>query len=1043
MPTGGIEERRFVTIAHHLAAGVALIATSTALSQLAPTTDSTQWVPGELIVGFHDDVSLIGIDGILPYVGDLLDVREIPHAPHPKGQSRGVHPLAMVRVLSIDPGADVVAIAADLEASGLVRYAHPNWTIELCDVPNDPHWGSQYGPAIMDAPLAWDLTQGDASIIVCVADTGTNFGHEDFQGDAIWVNEDEVAGNGVDDDGNGYIDDIVGWDGYYGDNDPTDGAGHGSHVAGTIAARLNNGVGMAGMANVRIMTFKVFSDGGGGTWEALTAAVYYAVDNGALTFNISGGGGGGLGALAEACTYAWDNGMTVVAAAGNYDSNAEFYPAWYPEVLSIAATDSSDNRAGFSNWGPEIDVAAPGVDVFSAWWDSSGAYTTISGTSMASPHACGVTALMYSINPDLTPQEVRDTLRATAVDLGDAGFDEYFGYGRVDAYAAVLAVAPSDLTMTVEGLVGRVDPDSDTVLSVMIEEVAGSLDPGTPTLHVRLQGTGTFTEIPLTAIAEGQFEGVLEAGDCDDHLEVFLSAASTGGEVVMYPEEGDTSPHLAKVAWLLPLSVTDGETDGDWSSAGGDASAGHWERGTPVDDPSWPFDPTGDGDGSGQCWLTENTNGNSDVDGGSTHLESAVFDGSDGELQISYMYLLLLAGNTEDDSLTLSIESDGSGKWIEVARHDENGDVAWFDHTISHDDLEAAGVTMSPEMRLRFTATDGGSGSTVEAGLDAIAISKVSCELPVYGGCCVGITCFETTEGDCTGTWYGAGTDCTSTNCGGIAHAIVGHDLLSIDQPNWTVDIYIQMPNGMRLDAVAGTGEQTKMVSTSSSFFQDGLGGPTSKDINPALYDISPDLEYDSRVTIGCLDRDGDPWDANVLSDIGIDWTDFENGSDIVSTDGTWYVTPDDDQGQAIEFTADDCSQEYGVLVARLTTFDLDSQIEFQAFLQGKDASGETWSGTAYQMVAYLPTEDCNDNGVSDTCDIANGTSDDADGNGIPDECEDGCDGDVNGDGVVGVNDLLEVIDQWGNAGGSGDVNGDGTVGINDLLAVIDAWGPC
>jgi V8-like Glu-specific endopeptidase len=317
---------------------------------------------------------------------------------------------------------------------------------------------------------------------------------------------------------------------------------------------------------------------------------------------------------------------------------------------------------------------------------------------------------------------------------------------------------------------------------------------------------------------------------------------------------------------------------------------------------------------------------------------------------------------------------------------------------------------------------------------DNVSCSGNPCAV-AEGACCLGTSCYQSTESDCGGEWLGEGVDCEDNSCTdfefqGLGYSVVGHDLVDTGgQMTWTVDVYAKLNEGERLDAVAGTEGVTKTISTSGTFYQHAYGGPTSISVNPALFDAFPDLRYDSRVTIGALDSSGDPYGSNVLSDIGIDWDNFENGGAVVSDNGTWYVTPEDEQGEARAFVDSDCGEYYGVLIARLTTYGASSAIQVEAFLQGKDASGETWMGEDMQVMTYVPTEDCNANGVSDTCDIANGTSQDADGNGIPDECEQ-CDGDYTGDGMVGVADLLFVIDQWGSG-----------YGVTELLVVLDQWG--
>ncbi|UCD74515.1 MAG: S8 family serine peptidase [Phycisphaerales bacterium] len=405
-----------------------------------PTGDpKIEYVPDELIIGFDDVPTEASLDALRTQFPAIIRMREINHAPHPKNDPTGVHPLAMVRVANLSPGSDVPGLSDSLSAMPGIDYAHPNYIMRPALVPNDPFWNSQYGPQIVQAPTAWDTTTGSASIVVAVADTGINFQHQDFQNGMIWTNPGEIPGNGIDDDNNGYIDDVNGWDCLNDDNYPYDTAGHGSHVAGILGARLNNGLGIAGMAQVTVMPLQVFNPGG--TWEAITEAIYYATDNGAKALNYSGGGYGGTGSLSNACQYAWSNGTTVVAAAGNNNSSSPFYPAAYTPVLAISGTDSNDNRYGSSNYGNWIDVAAPGVNVFSCWSGGSSSYNYATGTSMSSPHACGLVGLMYSVNPNLTPQEVRNLLRDNADDLGAAGFDIYFGYGRINAANTIAAIS--------------------------------------------------------------------------------------------------------------------------------------------------------------------------------------------------------------------------------------------------------------------------------------------------------------------------------------------------------------------------------------------------------------------------------------------------------------------------------------------------------------------------------------------------------------------------------------------------------------------------
>ncbi len=406
-----------------------------------------QYVTSELVIGFGAVPQAGAMAQVERVLGGPADWREIPHAPHPKNDPNGVHPLAMVRVLTLPEGVDPLAVAGAVRALEGVRYAHPNWLTEIAFEPNDPRWNQQCGPQAINAPAAWDITRGSSDIVIAVADTGLNFSHEEFQGN-VYVNPDEIAGNGIDDDNNGYVDDINGRDCIDDTNNMTDGNGHGTHVSGTAAAPINNNLGIAGMSDSSVMVLQVFRSNGGGTWEAIAEAVFYATDNDADLLNYSGGGGGGDGLLSDAVDYAWDNGMPVVAAAGNNNSSSRFYPAAYTPVLAISGTDCNDGRYNNSNRGDWLDVGAPGVDILSSDVGGSSSYSTKTGTSMSSPHVSGLVALMLSLNGDLTPQEIRDLLRDNAVDLGDAGYDSLFGYGRVDSLATLLAVpsgCPADL----------------------------------------------------------------------------------------------------------------------------------------------------------------------------------------------------------------------------------------------------------------------------------------------------------------------------------------------------------------------------------------------------------------------------------------------------------------------------------------------------------------------------------------------------------------------------------------------------------------------
>lgn len=325
----------------------------------------------------------------------------------------------------------------------------------------DPMFSSQWGMADNDVKGAWSLagTKGDDQVIVAVIDTGVDYTHEDLV-DNMWRNPGEVgkdangaekATNGIDDDGNGFIDDVVGWDFGRNDSKPYDlsksgfellmggNPGHGTHCAGNVAARGDNGKGIAGVApNIKIMALRFLTEDGSGTTDGAIGAIKYGVDNGAQILSNSWGSEGdgddqaASQALKDAIQYAMDNNVLFVAAAGNghqgvgYDNDTDAkpgYPASYTHdnIISVAALNSSDGLGAFSNWGrTSVDIGAPGVKVFSTVPDNVYQDTVINipgfivatwdGTSMATPHVAGAAALYLSKHPNADWKEMKDAI---------------------------------------------------------------------------------------------------------------------------------------------------------------------------------------------------------------------------------------------------------------------------------------------------------------------------------------------------------------------------------------------------------------------------------------------------------------------------------------------------------------------------------------------------------------------------------------------------------------------------------------------------------
>ena len=276
---------------------------------------------------------------------------------------------------------------------------------------------NDWGVNLVNAPEAWARGYTGQGIVVAVLDTGVDRNHADLAGN-IWTNGGEIANDGLDNDGNGYVDDVYGWNFANGNNNTLDGNRHGTHVAGTIAA-ANNGFGATGVAyNSRIMPVKVLSDSGSGSYSGVAQGIRYAVDNGADVINMSLGGGSTDSAVQSALQYASSRGVIVVMAAGNAGAAQPGYPASSATSwgLAVGAVDSSNQMASFSNRAGSNSsmryVTAPGVQVYSTL--PNGGYGFLSGTSMAAPHVAGVVALMLSANPNLTDAQVRQIITATA-----------------------------------------------------------------------------------------------------------------------------------------------------------------------------------------------------------------------------------------------------------------------------------------------------------------------------------------------------------------------------------------------------------------------------------------------------------------------------------------------------------------------------------------------------------------------------------------------------------------------------------------------------
>ena len=337
-----------------------------------------------------------------------------------------------------------------LRDQGIISLYEPVNTLRINPITNDSLVQEQWYLYTINVADAWAKTRGSADIIVGVIDTGIDYHHPDLQG-SLWINETELYGlDGVDDDNNGFIDDIYGWDftdaprfpdgGDYKDpdNDPMDeyGSGHGTQIAGIIAAQSNNRIGISGIApQVKVMNIRAGTASGYLEEDDVANAILYALDNGARIVNMSFGDVALSRFLKDVIYYAYEKGLIMVTSAGNSGDDQLHYPAGLAETISVGASTSADNRAGFSSYGSTLDLIAPGQDIVST--AIGGKYNTVSGTSFSAPMVSAVAALLLSLNPGYDSERIRHILKTSANDLLFPGWDQFSGAGRLSASRAV------------------------------------------------------------------------------------------------------------------------------------------------------------------------------------------------------------------------------------------------------------------------------------------------------------------------------------------------------------------------------------------------------------------------------------------------------------------------------------------------------------------------------------------------------------------------------------------------------------------------------
>jgi len=441
---------------------------------------TSEFVPGEFIIKFKDKgLSSLSIKN-LNQKHNLYSIEKI--FSNSKAKS-----LENMYILKFFEDANSIKIIQDYSLCPEVEYVEPNYNVKICGFPNDPFFDTQWNlhnsgqtggtsDADIDAPEAWDCEKGDSDIIIAVLDLGVDYNHPDLV-ENVWINEDEIPDNGIDDDENGYIDDIKGWDFGNKDNDIKDEYGHGTICSGVAGAVTDNGIGISSAAwNCKIMPLIVLGPHGGVT--GILRGIEYAVENGARVISMSFTTTTYIKSLDDTIDYANNKGVVAVAAAGNSGENQERYPAAQDNVIAVAGTNHNDEKMNFfdehynewiiSNYGNWIDVAAPGVEIYSTMptyhvsMNDDGYqqdYDYGTGSSYACPLVAGIVGLIFSKNPHLTPEEVKEII-CNNVDPYIS--DVYIGSGRVNAIKALDCVNSPPEKPTIKGPVNGKPGDEYT-----------------------------------------------------------------------------------------------------------------------------------------------------------------------------------------------------------------------------------------------------------------------------------------------------------------------------------------------------------------------------------------------------------------------------------------------------------------------------------------------------------------------------------------------------------------------------------------------------
>jgi hypothetical protein len=649
----------------------------------------------------------------------------------PLGNASHIDDIHLILKTDVSNPDDLENAIIALQNADDIDFAEPAWLRSIHDVqmtPNDALFPNSWHHATIQSEQAWDIETGSDTVVVAIIDTGIDLDHPDLMAN-LWVNPGEIPGNFIDDDGNGYIDDVNGYDFSNSDANPNHDWGwdsyhsedHGSHCAGIAAGVTNNFIGIAGASqHSKLMAVKIFPN----AWDNVTAnAITYAADNGADILSNSWGGGPSSSTIQAAILYARNTmGSLVLFAAGNDGSSTPHYPAANDGTLSVGATNQSDNRSWFSNYGSWVDMCAPGSSIWSCVDPENpyhnNQYEAWDGTSMATPLVAGVAALVKSRFPNLTPTELEDILK-NGDDIGNVLMG-----ARVNAFQALTGMQLSHTP--VEGLVAA---NTDVPLEFLVYSPA---PPTSVTAYYRVSGAN-YEAISMTSTVENIWTVTLPGQEVGNIVEYYFNVESNDGSNISYPEDGINKPFFYLVGPLAAFNQTysdAAEADNAWQLGipGDNATGGVWVRVDPIGTTELgvPVQPEDDHTLSGvSCYVTGNVafngsnSGAGDVDGGTTTLISPQIPLISGNTNIiSYWrwYSNSEGSNSGDDPFQVFARFN-SGTWVEI----ENISLS-TGQWVNYQFLSTHYSTFASTVQLKFVAQDNTPGSLVEAAIDDISV---------------------------------------------------------------------------------------------------------------------------------------------------------------------------------------------------------------------------------------------------------------------------------------------------------------------------------